>query len=232
MCSKASPIAIALINECYDIYNLLLSKGALLKNENAGFDVIHSAAAIDSLELLKDLVENKGLDIELRNSGGCTSVFYAVNTGHLDNLLFLVNKGANLNHLDKDGFNLFHYAPNLEIFKCLETNLLAKDLFSIEELSTNQPLIASIVQKDNKELFDYYIANYSNQLTNLDSGGRSALIYLLDVKYNKKYFFDELIKHNLNVNLKDKFGKKLKRSAKKEKDKELLSLIKNYEKTH
>jgi ankyrin repeat protein len=232
MCRKASPIAIALSYECYDIYNLLLSKEALLKNENAGFDVIHSAAAIDSLTLLKDLVENKGLDIELKNSGGCTSVFYAVSNGNLDNLLFLVNKGANLNHLDKDGFNLFHYAPNLAIFKCLETNLLAKDLFSIEELNTNHPLIASIVQKDNKELFDYYIANYSNQINKPDSDGRSALFYLLDVKNNKKYFFDELIKHNLNISLEDKYGKKLKRSAKKENDKELLSLIKNYEKTH
>jgi hypothetical protein len=109
---------------------------------------------------------------------------------------------------------------------------LAKDLFSIEELNKTEPLLASILQKDNKELFDYYIANYSNQINKLDSDGRSALFYLLDVKNNKKYFFDELIKLNLNISLEDKYGKKLKRSAKKENDKELLSLIKNYEKTH
>ena len=131
-CRKAPPIAIALSYECYDIYNFLLSKGAQLKNENAGFDVIHSAAANDSLELLKDLVENKGLDIELSNSSGSTPIFYAAINGHFDNFLYLVDKGATLNHLDEDGMNLFHYASNLEIFKYLETKLVEKELFSID----------------------------------------------------------------------------------------------------
>jgi ankyrin repeat protein len=232
-CRYAPPISIALSYECYDIYNLLLSKGAQLKNKNAGFDVIHSAAAIDSLELLKDLVENKGLDIEQKsNASGSTSVFYASINGHLDNLLYLVDKGAILNHLDENGFNLFHYASNLEIFKYLETKLLENNLFSIDELNANHPLIASIVQKDNKELFDYYIANYPNHLNNLDSYGRSALFSLLDAKNNKKYFFDELTKHNIKVSLKDIYKKKIKWYAKKENDNELLSIVKNYEKTH
>ncbi len=91
MCRKASPIAIALSYECYDIYNLLLSKGALLKNENAGFDVIHSAAAIDSLELLKDLLDNKGLDIEQKsNTAGSTSVFYAAINGNMSMISYLI----------------------------------------------------------------------------------------------------------------------------------------------
>ncbi len=233
MCRDAPPIAIALSYECYDVYNLLISKGAELVNKDAGYDVIHAAAGIDSLELLKNLVEAEGLDIMKKsNSLEASAVFYAADHGQLDNLLYLVERGAIISDLDKNGWSLFHYASELDIFKYLEQELLENGVFEIKELNKPVPLIITIIQQDNKPLFDYYIANYSDHLKRKDSDGLSALFYLLFIENNTEYFFKELTEHHLKPSWKDKYGKNLKWYAKKAKNKQMLVLIKSFEKTH
>jgi ankyrin repeat protein len=234
-CRNAAPIAIALAYNCFDIYNLLYSKGSKLVNENAGYDVIHAASGSDSLELLKDLVENNGLDIHQKsNLSQASTVFYAASKGKLENIKYLVERGAKLNDLDKDGESILHYTINLEVFKYLENELIKKGVFSIEELDNKSPILISIIQKENKDLFDYFISNYKNEkiFRKNDSEGRSALFYLLNVKENKNHFFEQLTKLNLDISQKDKYGKDLKWYAKKRKDKELLELIKTYKKSH
>jgi ankyrin repeat protein len=234
-CRNAAPVAIALAYNCFDIYKLLYSKGAKLVNENAGYDVIHAASGSDSLELLKDLVENNGLDIHQKsNLSQASAVFYAASKGKLENIKYLVESGAKLNDLDKDGESILHYTINLEVFKYLENELIKKGVFSIEELDNKSPILISIIQKENKDLFDYFISNYKNEkiIRKNDSEGRSALFYLLNLKENKKHFFEQLTKRNLDISQKDKYGKDLKWYAKKRKDKELLELIKAYKKSH
>jgi hypothetical protein len=216
MCRNAPPVAIAVSYNCYDIYNLLLSHGASLTNKGAGYDVIHAAAACDSLAFLKKLVEVDSLNIEQRSSQiylQTTPVFFAAQAGKLDNLKYLVEQGAALYEYDKDFHDIFHYASNLEVFQYLE-----------KKQHPPRPLIHSIVEQDNKELFDYYIANY-HDVKRKDSRNFTAIYYLLSVEKNKEYFFKVLTEQ---YHLYPTF--KLKLIARLLKDKELLKLISRFKK--
>jgi hypothetical protein len=218
MCRNAPPVAIAVSYNCYDIYNLLLSHGASLTNKGAGYDVIHAAAACDSLAFLKKLVEVDSLNIEQRcshNELKKTPVFFAAQEGKLDNLKYLVEQGAALYKYDKDHYNIFHYASNLEVFQYLE-----------KKQDPPIPLIHSIVEQDNKELFDYYIANY-HDVKRKDSRNFTAIYYLMSVEKNKDYFFKVLTEQ---YHLYPTF--KLKLIARLLKDKELLKLISEFKKNN
>jgi ankyrin repeat protein len=230
MCRKAPPVAIALLYNCFDIYNLLLTHGASLINEGAGYDVIHHAAACDSLELLKKLVEIDKLNIECKSSYNqleITPVFCAAEDGKLNNLSYLVEQGAKLNQFDKDGYCIIHYVSNLDVFKYLEKKIIKTNLIPYAKLNNPQPIFHSIIENGNKELFDYYIANYINDVWKRDKKNRTALFKLLYIKENKEYFFNVLTEQFRLFPTKE-----LKKLAKKMKDEELLKLITQFEIKH
>jgi ankyrin repeat protein len=239
MCRQSPPIALALSYECDDIYDLLVENGAKLINEGSGFDVIHAAAAESSPEMLRDLVENSGLDVnQLAENEQINAAFYA---GNIENLKYVIKMGAKYDIMDSEGRSILYYVDDLEMFTYLEGLLINQKDFTRAQLMNNaDPLISTIISYDNKEFFDYYIENYSEYVSLNDIEGESPLFNLLHTEINTKYFLNELLKTYKTVTdkygnvefkeIKDEYGGNLKFYAKKMKRKELLEAIKEYEK--
>lgn len=61
----------------------------------------------------------KGADLNAINCLGLSSIFFAVNRNSLRMVNFLLNNGANINIVDKQGKSIFHYTSNHEIRKVL-----------------------------------------------------------------------------------------------------------------
>ena len=230
-CHKASPIAIAISYNCHDSYNLLLKNGAKLINENSGYDVIHAAAQADSIEFLVNLIESELLDVNQEDGRFNTnSAFYAA-LKNLENLKYVIEKGADYRKIDNEGYSILYYAGNLEIFKFLEDLLINQDGKNINNLMNKKSmLISSIISNDNKELFDYFVQRYPN-FVRPKSNTDNPLLSLLETSLNTEYFFNELMKKKLDLHKEDEYGLDLKFYAKKMKKNELLEIIKRYEKS-
>ena len=235
MCRFSPPIAISLAYNCYDVFYLLLENGAKLVNENAGYDVIHSLATVDSLQFLKSLVEKEKLDVnQLDKINKVNSAFYAAEK--YENLKYLIEKGADYKLRDAEGYSLFYYAGNLQVFRYLES--LFEHEFDNSLIShPDYMLISMIIRKDDKELFDYFVQNYpkfikpSNKKTD-SSKVDNPLFALLETEKNTEYFFNVLMSNKLDLNATDIYGNDLKFYAKKMDKSALSEIIKRYEKTH
>ena len=231
MCKKAPPIAIAIAYNCFDSYKTLLENGAKLINENSGYDVIHAASQNDSLPFLVNLIENEFLDVNQEDElWKCNAAFYAA-LKNLENMIYLIEKGADYGKFDSEGYSILYYAGNLEIFKFLENRLINEDGRIINDLINEKSmLISSIISKDDKELFDYFVSHYPKLI--LPSGNSdNPLFSLLETTKNNEYFFNELMKKKMDLYKVDEYGMDLKYYAKKMKRNELLDIIKRYEKT-
>lgn len=150
-CRNAPPIAVALAYNQYDVFRLLLSKKANLYNPSAGYDVIAAAAKCDSLSVLKELVERYELDVNQTNSKGVSTIMFALSANKLDNIKYLIEKGASPSLLDVAGDNILTYCKNKESFQ------YCKQLLKESGEEFKYPTIHQIIEKDDKSLFDYYV---------------------------------------------------------------------------
>ena len=231
MCKKAPPIAIAIGYNCFDSYKILLENGAKLINENSGYDVIHAASQNDSLPFLVNLIENEFLDVNQEDELWKTNAAFYAALKNLENMKYLIEKGADYGKFDSEGYSILYYAGNLEIFNFLENRLINEDGRLINDLINKKSmLITSIISKDDKELFDYFVRHYPKLI--LPSGNSdNPLFSLLETTKNNEYFFNELMKNKMDLYKVDKYGMDLKYYAKKMKRNELLDIIKRYEKS-
>lgn len=233
MCHKAPPIAIALSYQCYDSYNLLRENGAKLVNENSGYDVIHAASQIDSLPFLINLIEKEFLDVNQEDGMWKTNAAFFAASKSLSNLKYLIEKGSDYRKIDSEGYSILYYAGNLEIFEFLENLLINHDGRNINDLINKKSmLISSIISKDEKELFDYFVRHYPKLILPSENNSDNPLLSLLEATKNTEYFFNELMKRKLDLYKEDEYGLDLKFYAKKMKKRELLDIIKRYEKAH
>jgi ankyrin repeat protein len=231
-CQNAPPIAIAISYNCFDSYNILLENGAKLINENSGYDVIHAAAMNDSLPFLMHLVENELLDVNQQDEHWKSNAAFYAAIYNLENLKYLIEKGADYGKRDSEGLSILYYAGNLEIFKFLENRLINEDGRTINDLIDNKSmLISAIIDNDDKELFDYFVRQYPNLILPSDNSD-NPLFSLLETTKNTEYFFNELMKNKMNLYNEDEYGLDLKYYAKKMKRNELFDIIKHYEKSH
>ncbi len=232
MCLKVPPIAIAISYNCFDSYKILLENGAKLINENSGYDVIHAASQNDSLPFLVNLIENEFLDVNQEDElSKCNAAFYAA-LKNLENVKYIIEKGADYGKFDSEGKSILYYAGNLEIFKYLEDLLIIQDEKNINDLLNKKSMLfSSIIDQDDKQLFDYFVRHYPKLI--LPSGNSdNPLFSLLETTKNTEYFFNELMKRKLDLYKEDEYGLDLKFYAKNMKKSELLNIIKRYEKTH
>jgi ankyrin repeat protein len=226
-CHNAPPIAIALEYNLFDIYNLLLQEGAHLVNEDAGYDVIYAAGGCDSLPLLKHLVEVEKLNIESANKYGATPLFNAFINGKIENAKYLISKGADISKKDLKGHSILYYASNYETFK------YADELLKENKISADPSDPGLIVGKDDINLFDYYVTNYTDKLKikSKSEGEEGEDIFFgflySDSNINDEYFLQKLKSLNLSPKP-DNNGKTAFYYVKKSKEKELIKLFEKY----
>lgn len=85
-----------------DCARLLLAAGADACAGAASFSVLHKAAGLKTSKLLRMLLP-LGLDLEARDVGGQTPLFYAAQFGCSENLSLLLAAGADANACDHRG---------------------------------------------------------------------------------------------------------------------------------
>lgn len=222
-CHNAPAIAIALNYNLFNIYKLLLQEGARLVNEGAGYDVIYAAAGCDSLPLLKHLVEVEKLNIESIDKWGMGVLQAAFNHGKIENAKYLISKGADISKKDLKGNSILYYASNYVTFKYADELLKEKNIVA----HPNDAWQITIL--DDKELFDYYIANYKDKIKTKSKTGEDIFfgITYSETHKNDEYFLQKLKALNLTPKP-DKDGKTAFDYAKKQKQKQLVSLYKKY----
>ena len=224
ICHNAPAIAIALRYNHYDIYKLLLQKGAHLVNKGAGFDVINAAAECDSLPLLKHLVEVEKLNIESINYYGMTPLFAAFSAGQIKNAKYLISKGADISKKDLEGNTILYHASNYVTFKYADELLKEKNILAYPDDALQITIL------DDKELFDYYIANYKDRIKTKSKDGEDIFfgITYSETHKNDEYFLQTLKALKLTPKP-DKANRKTAFDyAKKLKNKELVNLYKKY----
>lgn len=226
MCRDASLLAIALNYNCIENYSLLKSQGAPLVSQNTGYDVIHIAAMNSDLDFLKELVEKENLDVNQKGSVITAPIFLAIDSGRIENIKYLISKGAKLDVLDASGKTIFHHINDLSTFLFFEELIKTNSNISINKSEKIEPLIMSIVESDNRELFDYFVSNYNSLLKSKNSEGHNAMFQLLLTEKETEYFFEVLKRNNVPHTLKDESGKDVKFYAKKMKKTTLLNLLK------
>jgi|GEM_PF-2538996 len=74
-----------------------------------GKGILHLAAELGDEDLLKFLLEEKNFALESQDNSGDTPLFYAI-LGSLKGFNYLLAKGANIDHLNKQKYNLLDYA--------------------------------------------------------------------------------------------------------------------------
>jgi ankyrin repeat protein len=225
ICNNTPPIAIALYYNNFEIYNLLLTKGARLKNEGAGrYDVIHAAAGCDSLPILKYLVEVEGLNIEALTKWGSTPIFNAFQKGKIENAKYLVGKSADFSKKDSEGHSILYSASNYQTF------IYAEELLKNTSIQNNDLNDAcNIIALDDKELFDHYIVTYKDHLKTKSEEGYDIFfgLFFSEKHVNDEYFIKKLKALKLKPRP-DKQGKTAYDYAKMSKQKELVNLFKKY----
>ena len=100
-----------------DCARLLLAAGADACAGAASFSVLHKAAGLKTSDLLRMLLP-LGLDLETRDDGGQTPLFYAAQFGCCENLRLLLEAGADPHARDHRGstpiMTLYEDCPALE----------------------------------------------------------------------------------------------------------------------
>ena len=98
-----------------DILKLLIDAGLdLTYTTKEGVGIFDEAISVNSLELIKYLVEEKGINPLVTNrKSGFTPLMQAASYGYLEIVKYLIKKGANIHQIDTFGFNAKDYARKL-----------------------------------------------------------------------------------------------------------------------
>jgi len=90
---------------------LLQKKPELINKLDRGESILHKAAAFGFINICKYLVEDKKMPVDTDPGGiGATPLFTATAFNNIDVMNYLIRKGADINHQDKDGVSCLHYA--------------------------------------------------------------------------------------------------------------------------
>ena len=98
-----------------DILRLLIENGIDLNYTNQeGIGILDEVIYLHDLELIKYLVEEKGLNpLVTKRKSGFTPIMQAVSYGYLDIIKYLLSKGADIVQRDNFGFSSKDYARKL-----------------------------------------------------------------------------------------------------------------------
>jgi ankyrin repeat protein len=189
---------------------------------------VHVAVQTDSLEFLKNLVDYFGLDLNKKSNQGKYPIHYALETGNKEILVYMVSKGVDVLKKSDNGFNSLYFVEDYATFKWVE-----KQIGDINDLlKSSNPIIESVVESDDKRLFNYFIERYPNEIHRLSEDGSNAYFGLLFTTENTEHFYKNLKIRNVKVVENDE-GESVDDYAKWMKKKKLKKLLKvEYESIH
>ncbi|XP_067660111.1 putative ankyrin repeat protein RF_0381 [Haliotis asinina] len=132
-----TPVMHAAMDKSKDVFSLLVEGGAdlsLLGENNE--KILHLACSYDSVEIVKQLLTQKLVDINSRDGDGCTSAMIAAREGHEAVFNLLVEHEADLTITTDAGDNILHMAckgGNVHIVKYVSTRHIVKGLYKEDD---------------------------------------------------------------------------------------------------
>ena len=75
-----------------------------------GYTLLHWTCKKGDLEMVKSLVNKKGMSVNMRDKDGRTPLYIAAREGYRNIVDFLINNGAETSIRDKDGMTILHWA--------------------------------------------------------------------------------------------------------------------------
>lgn len=116
-CDDATPLIISIRKDHMDCFKILLHKGAKLElPQKGGWYPIHEAAQCPNIEFLKKLLHKKVKIDVVSEVNKSSPLMCAVIYGNMENFKLLLEKGADINLLTKNGYNALHYAVTKGFF--------------------------------------------------------------------------------------------------------------------
>jgi len=174
-----------------DIVDLLTAKGA------APESTIHLAARAGDLAKVKSFIE-AGTDVNARDKGGETPLFWAVLSDNNDVAKFLIDKGADVNAKAKDGRTPL-YIVALFGHKNVAELLISKGADANAKTERGNTPLLSACERGAKDVVELLIANGAD--VNAKSTGGSTLH--LACRLGRKDVAELLIAKGADVNIKD-----------------------------
>ena len=92
------------------------------------------ACFVNQLKIAKLLVETFEIDIEWVNNKKCTAITYACYYHSIDVVEYLIERGANVNHIDEHGKTCYYYLDYNEKQRIVE-------FIKIKNFNVNKPIM-------------------------------------------------------------------------------------------
>ena len=233
-------IFIAIRNNCIDVVEALIGKGADINakinkfNSILNIDIIETALMVaihsSATNIAKLLIEN-GATIELEDNPNATPLSYAIYYGNPEIVKMLIERGANVNPKVKNASPLicalFYYYCDSEIAKILierGANVNAKSEIG------NMPLALAVERfndnNDNNDIIKILIEAGAD-VNSTNSNGVTALKIAIDG--NKHKFAKLLIKAGADIDNSWSMSDEMRQTVKKACEKKILTLQKEFQ---
>ena len=115
--NEESLLFFALHHKCsFDTIKLLIDSGIDIERvDDEGVSLLDEAIVLGSLELVRFLVEEKGMDVNsTKRKSGFTPLMQAASYGYTDIVDFLLEKGADIHARDNNNLNVLEYTKKLQ----------------------------------------------------------------------------------------------------------------------
>lgn len=208
-----TPLMIACKRGYIKIIKLLLSKttnnhGPLLninQKDDKGETVLMKISKkedhqVNNLnEVMKLLVKNDKIQIDLEDKNGETALFYAIKDGEYSNGKILLKYGANPNKKNKEGKTPIMLTPYIKSLIKYGANINEKD---------NEGKTALIIACEKQSYIHMqWLLKFNPDVNIQDNYGNTALIYLCNNKNKDEsdaiFLIKQLLKHIPNLNIKN-----------------------------
>lgn len=211
-------LSIAIEDGYFDIIKLLVDAGAEID--------ISSLSAVEDLDLFKYLFQSFNLDVNGKGKSGAPILVSQAYDGSEEIVNFLLDNGANINSVDKDGFTPLHEA-------CLSNNLdMVKLLLNrganpnVKSKSGSTPIFKCWFSSGDKNIPIYKeLLKYGVDVNSKNNDGETLLhFYCLRPHLKNMKVIKFLLDNGADSNIKDNDGK----SPYDTTDKEIKDILDKY----
>ena len=188
---------------------LLIDKGIDISVKSVSGELpIHNApyiskndpdtAEIDAHKKIIELLMNAGMDINAADNRGTTPIFAA---GSFDMIKFMVSKGAKLNVKGGDGYTPLHGARTAEIASYYLKH--GADINARGQQDWTPLIVAAYI---NPDMVDFLLDNGADMNIMANDGGVYFAAIHIAAKYDRVKAVESMIKHGIDINIKDSRG--------------------------
>ena len=190
---KSLPIIRMLIDAGADIHAI----------ENRGNNMLHLAAKTGEVDLIKYFVETHGIDINSRNAKLCTPLLTAVEKPFFNSVVYLVNKGANIELKNDKGCSALHQCCYHKNPKILEYLISKGANVNSRDIHNQTPLIASVLSKSIENI--KLLLQNGAEINAFDANNMTALSIAANEGCSHE-IIEYLLSYNPNLEIKSNSG--------------------------